>query len=415
MEELQRKLEAIEAAQPSGPSTVAAPTPQTVPGASAPFPQPTAQAPTPTPESGLPSLVELARPREPFALYKERGPGQLLFDMGIAGDFVGDFTSTRVERARAGTFPDGENRFFPREIELSFFGQIDPYARGEVRVEAGEEFEDGERRMNLSLAEANLTLLALPFGTQSKLGLMRNRFGLTNEIHEHDLPQTDRPNVMRRFLGEEGLAETGTELTWVAPLPFYLEGLVGVFNGDNDVIAGQGKFSAPLVTGRLRTFFETERFGAVQVGVSGATGQPSDADRNLLLGLDAKYKYTPAGWQHALLTVAGEALYFNQKATIDDGGSQTRERWGMYTYAELRPWQRWAGGLRFDWTQFPDTPGHEWALEPYVSFMPSEFLRFRLAYKYTESPGGAIGGPGAANEVLFQASFILGAHPAHPF
>ncbi len=123
--------------------------------------------------------------------------------------------------------------------------------------------------------------------------------------------------------------------------------------------------------------------------------------------------------------MAGEALYFNQKATVpsdlDGDGiedvlvSQTRERWGMYTYAEVRPWQRWAGGLRFDWTQFPDTPGHEWALEPYVSFMPSEFLRFRLAYKYTDSPGGAIGGPGAANEVLFQASFILGAHPAHPF
>ncbi len=291
MDALQKKLEALEAAQPSRPVTATSPSAQAAPESPA-SPPPTAQAPPP---GGFPSALDLARPREPFALYRERGPGQLLFDMGIAGDFVGDFTSTRVEHARAGTFPDGENRFFPREVEVSFFGQIDPYARGEVRVEAGEEFEDGVRTMNLSLAEANLTLLTLPFGTQSKLGLMRNRFGLTNEIHEHDLPQTDRPNVMRRFLGEEGLVETGTELTWVAPLPFYLEGLVGVFNGDNDVIAGQGRFSAPLVTGRLRTFFETERFGAVQLGVSGATGQRPDEDRNLLLGLDAKYKYTPDG------------------------------------------------------------------------------------------------------------------------
>jgi hypothetical protein len=412
MEELQRKLETIEATPPSGPSTASTLTPQT--GLSAgvpPSPQPTAQAPTPAP----PSLVELARPREPFALYRERGPGQLLFDMGIVGDFVGDFTSSRVEKAQAGTFPGFENRFFPREIEVSFFGQIDPYARGEVRVEAGEEFENGERTMNLSLAEANLTLLTLPFGTQLKLGQMRNRFGLTNETHEHDLAQTDRPNVMRRFLSEEGLVEKGAELTWVAPLPFYLEGLVGVFNGDNDVIAGQGRFSAPLVTGRVRTFFETDRFGAVQVGMSAATGQVPDAGRTALLGWDAKYKYTPAGWRHALWTVAGEALYFNQEVASEDGGSRRQARWGFYTYAEARPWERWAGGIRFDWTQFPTTTGQEWALEPYVSFMPSEFLRFRLAYKYTNTPGGGTGGPGAANEVLFQASFILGAHPAHPF
>jgi hypothetical protein len=161
MEELQKKLESLEATQPGRPATAVAPPP-----AGAPTPPTTAQAPAPAP-GGLPSALELARPREPFALYRDRGPGQLLFDMGISGDFVGDFTSTRVERARAGTFPDGENRFFPREIELSFFGQIDPYARGEVRVEAGEEFEDGGRTMNLSLAEAYLTLLALPFGTQS--------------------------------------------------------------------------------------------------------------------------------------------------------------------------------------------------------------------------------------------------------
>jgi hypothetical protein len=415
MEELQRKLEAIEANQPSGPSTAVAPTPQAVPPASAPSSQPTAQAPAPAPAGGFPSLTELARPREPFALYRERGPGQLLFDMGIVGDFVGDFTSSRVEKAQAGTFPGLENRFFPREVEVSFFGQIDPYARGEVRVEAGEEFENGERKFNLSLAEANLTLLTLPVGTQAKLGLMRNRFGLSNEIHEHDLPQTDRPNVMRRFLGEEGLVETGAELTWVAPLPVYLEGLVGAFNGDNDVIAGTGRFSSPLVTGRVRTFFETEHLGALQVGMSAATGQVPDAGRTALLGWDAKYKYTPAGWRHALWTLAGEALYFNQEVTSEDGESQRQARWGFYTYAEVRPWERWAGGLRFDWTQFPNTTGQEWALEPYVSFMPSEFLRFRLAYKYTNTPGGGTGGPGAANEVLFQASFILGAHPAHPF
>jgi hypothetical protein len=415
MEELQQKLEALETAQSGRPATATAPTSQPATSASAPTPQTTAQAPAPASGGGLPSALELARPREPFALYRERGPGQLLFDMGVVGDFVGDFTTRRVEKAQTGTFTGFENRFFPREVEASFFGQIDPYARGEVRVEVGEELDNGQRTTTLKLAEANLTLQTLPFGTQLKLGQMRNRFGLTNETHEHDLSQTDRPDVMRRFLGDEGLVEKGAEITWVAPLPFYLEGIAGVFNGDNDVIAGAGRFSAPLVTSRLRTFVETERFGAIQFGVSAATGQIPDEGRTALLGFDAKYKYTPEGWHHALLTVAGETLYFNRKATTEDGDRRTRERYGWYTYAEVRPWERWAGGLRFDWTQFPDTPGHEWALGPYVTFMPSEFLRFRLGYKYTDYSAATTFSGTNASEVLFQASFILGAHPSHPF
>jgi hypothetical protein len=419
MEELQQKLSVIEAARPAVPAP--APGPMAEPATAAapgtpPTPQATAQAPS-APQSGsLPSLLELVRPREAFGLYKDRGPGQLLFDMGVTGDFVGDFTSTRVEKAQAGTFTGFENRFFPREVEASFFGQIDPYARGEVRVEAGEEIDGtGQRTLNLSLAEANLTLQTLPFSTQAKLGLERVRFGLSNEIHEHDLPQTDRPDVMRRFLGNEGLKESGAELSWIAPLPFYLQGIVGVFNGDNDVIAGFGRFRAPLVTSRLRTFVDTERFGALQFGLSGATGETPDERRTALGGMDFKYKYTPDTWRHALLTLGGEALYLNQKGGTDAGDSRTQQRWGMYTYAELRPWERWIGGFRFDWTQFPGSPGHEWALEPYVTFLPSEFLKLRLAYKYTDYSAGSPYGKTNANEVLFEASFIMGAHPAHPF
>ena len=213
------------------------------------------QAPVPAqPPLAAPSATDLLRRREPFALYGARGSGQLLFDMGVAGDFVANFTQRDVDRAHGGTFAGRENRFFPREIELSLFGQIDPYARAEVRIETGE--AAAKEKLTVHLAEANLTLLTLPYGTQLKMGQMRNRFGLLNQIHEHDLPQTDRPNLYRVFFGEEGFVERGAELTWVPDLPFYFEGLVGVFNGDNETAFGRGKISQPLVTGRARTFFE---------------------------------------------------------------------------------------------------------------------------------------------------------------
>jgi hypothetical protein len=424
IEELRKNLQTLtDRLQAVESKAQAAPAPVVAPGAPAPAP-----AATPPPGPGAPTLAELARPREPFALYERRGPGQFLFDIGIAGDFVGNLTQRSVDKADQGSFAGRENRFFPREVELSLFGQVDPYARAEVRIEAGEE-EAGE--IALHLAEAHLTLLTLPFGTQVKMGQMRNRFGLLNMSHAHDRPFVDQPNVLTRFLGEEGLVERGAEVTWVLPLPFFVELLGGVFNGDNEEAFGRSKLNEPLLTGRLRTFFE---FGdsALQLGASVASGYTPERLRNTLVGVDAKFKYRPDGWTHPLLTVGGEALFQMRRINVfgedldGDGIADTpdekrkRDRWGWYAWAELQPWRRWAFGVRYDSTEFPVTRGREWAVEPYVTFWLSEFLRFRLAYKHTDrDKRDGINENGAsariADELMLQATFILGAHPAHPF
>ena len=104
---------------------------------------------------------------------------------------------------------------------------------------------------------------------------------------------------------------------------------------------------------------------------------------------------------------------------------RNRNRFGWWGYGELQPFRfgplsLWSAGFRYDWSEYPQNPGHEWAVQPYLSFMPSEFLRFRLGYKHTERSsrdGINLNGGSARNvdELLFQATFILGAHPAHPF
>lgn len=427
MSTLAERLQALEAQPAPTPPTAV---PASAPAAQAPsgqgYVRDVAQAP---PGGGSPSLMDLARPREPFALYRQRGAGQLLFDIGVTGDFVANLTQRNVDKADAGTFAGQENRFFPREIELSFFGQIDPYARAEVRIEAGEE-DQGE--ITLKLAEANLTLMTLPFNTQLKLGQMRNRFGLLNEIHEHDRPQIDAPNVLVRFLGEEGLVERGAEAVWVAPLPFYLQVIGGVFDGDNETLFGRGKLNEPLVTGRVRTFVDFDEWGAVQLGASVASGPTPERQQTTIVGVDAKYKYKPESWLHPLITVGGEWLYLWKPFTtegVDDNGdgvidhpaeNRTRNKSGWYAWVDVQPWRRWLFGVRYDWTEFPDARGREWAIGPYVAFMPSEFLRFRLGYKHTERDkrdlfGENGGSARIVDEILLQATFILGAHPAHPF
>lgn len=403
---------------------------ETVPPPATAAPAPAAPAPPVAlqPPPSTPSLTDVARRREPFALAPQRGAGNLLFDIGIAGDFVGSLTQRNIERAGAGTFAGRENRFFPREVELNLFGQVDPYARGEMKIEAGEEERGGE--IGVGLAEANVTLLTLPYGTQAKFGLMRNRFGYSNILHEHDMPWIDRPNVMRNFLGEEGLAEKGVELTLVPPLPFYVEALAGVFNGDNETAFGRGSLRDPLVTARLRTFFDLTDAQGLQLGVSGARGQTPDRRRSSLLGAEARYKYRPDGWLWPLLTLTGEYVYSWRKETVgidaDEDGNpdfdskRARERAGWYAGVEVQPIRRWAAGVRYDWSQFPIQPGREAAVEPYITFFPSEFLRFRLGYKHTDRThrdGFAMNNASGrtVDEILFQGTFILGAHPAHPF
>lgn len=408
----------------------AAPTPA-APAPAAPAPGGAAPAAA---EPATPGAMDWLRPRPPFSLAERTGAGRLLFDMGVAADFVANLTSGRVDRAEAGTFAGRENRIFPREIELNLFGAIDPYARGEVRIEAAEEFEDGERELHVGLAEAHLTLTALPAGLGARLGLMQSRFGLLNAVHPDALPFVDRPNVLTRFFGEEGLVESGVEVTWVAPLPVYLEALVGLFNGDNEEAFGRGSLRSPLLTGRLRTFLEFGDAGALQLSLSGASGATRVRTRQTFAGLDAKYKWVPPAWRHPLLTLGGEAIWSFRRAALEreeevdtDGDGvpdatetvtdrRWRDRFGSYFYAEVQPWRRWAFGARYDWTQRLEDPGREWAIGPYVTFWASDFLRFRLAYKHTERDRSEpFGGMRRADELFFQATFILGAHPAHPF
>ncbi|PYN86197.1 MAG: hypothetical protein DMD89_37710, partial [Candidatus Rokuibacteriota bacterium] len=180
------------------------------------------------------------------------------------------------------------------------------------------------------------------------------------------------------------------------------------------------------------------------IGISGANGQTADRLSSTILGYDVKYKYRPEGWLHPLLTLSSEGLYSIRRVedlvtvttlvdtngdgipdtpvTTQVGKKSTRSAFGWYLNSELQPWRRWAVGARYDASQFPTQPGFEWAIEPYVTFFPSEFLRFRLAYKNTErdrtqiSPFNQNNATArAVNEVFFQATFILGAHPAHPF
>jgi len=410
MRELSDRLQRLEVQQKAGP-------PATSPAAQEPTPPGASQAPPSGAQS--PSVMDLLRPRQPFALAQ---PGRiLLFDIGVAGDFVADFTSLKTEQVHDGTFNGRENRLFPRHVELGLFGRVDPYASASVRFTGAEEPSGPagrEAEITAKLEEANGTLLTLPFGTTMRFGLMAPRFGTLNVVHEDDLPQVDRPNVLRRFFGQEEMnTEKGVEAFWLLPTPFYQELSLGVFNGDNEVAFGRGSIRDPLFLSRLRSFFELGESGGLQVDFSGATGETSEDRRNTIAGLGVKYKwFPPAGYPFPVITLAGEAIYGYRGLRFTDamGESSTRwrESWGYYVYGQYDWTKRWAAGLRYDWAELPTTSGREWAFSPYLQFKPSEFLRFRAQYKHTNGSGGLVRDN---DEVFLQGSFIMGAHPTERF
>jgi hypothetical protein len=343
--------------------------------------------------------------------------------------------SSDQEHNQTGTFTGRENRVFPRHVELVLTGRVDPYASALIRFVAAEEpaGPDGSREAEIAakMEEAYGTLLTLPLGTTLRFGLMHPRFGTLNMVHEEDLPQVDRPNVLRYFFGDEELNnEKGIEAFWLLPTPFYQELSLGVFNGDNEVAFGRGSLRDPLIMGRLRSFFELgENGGALQADLSGATGLTPEGERNTVAGLGLKYKWSPlVGYPFPIITLAAEGIYGNrtvrvppeeiEAALAEDPDARVPaterfERWGYYVYGQYDWTKRWAAGLRYDWSELPTEQGDGWAISPYLTFKPSEFLRFRVQYKHSEGTGPVLASD--ADEVFLQGTFIIGAHPTERF
>jgi hypothetical protein len=72
-----------------------------------------------------------------------------------------------------------------REAELAFQAPVDPFTRAEFFMSAGAE--------GLDVEEATVTWLALPLGTQAKLGKFRADLGKFNRTHygqQHIMPST---------------------------------------------------------------------------------------------------------------------------------------------------------------------------------------------------------------------------------
>jgi hypothetical protein len=334
--------------------------------------------------------------------------------------------------------------FAVQEVELALSAIVDPYFRGDV-------FLTIPNLQGLEVEEAFATTTSLPWNLQVKAGSFRSAFGRQNGQHLHVQDFTRRPLINAAFLGADGLRGPGAQVSWLAPLPFYLTFNAEAFSLGAPGDPAPGTTLAPPVesfgggggtdltyAGEVKAFFPFGDAWSLYAGVSGATGispglfQPTDTGltiagvnrRSYLVGADLYLKWKPPNVASGYTSVAwqSEAIWRH----LDDA-SDLPGGWdgGLYSQVVVQIARRWFLGVRGDVLGIPtsNSLGRTLRGSASLTFQPSEFARVRW-YVEAEHVDSWVSIPGLtiptvqpvdAVATFLQLEISIGAHGAHPF
>jgi hypothetical protein len=338
-------------------------------------------------------------PTEPAASLQSAAPvgASKVFnpDTSVLANFVGVAGKNRVSE---------QPSLQLNEVEVAFQADVDPYARADFFLSAG---PDG-----LEIEEGYVTFTALPQHLLLKVGKMRAQFGKVNATHTHLMPTVDRPLVTENLVGgDEGLSDSGLSLSKLIANPIlYVEATGEVFSGHSNVFHSDRRSQLNYV-GRVRAYRDLTEGSNIDFGTSVAFG-PTEVGPDLkkrLIGVDATFRYRPLRRAIYHRFQARSELVWSQQDL--PAANNRQNAFGFYGLGEYQFARRWYFGGRYDRSEraleaaIRDTGG-----SAFLTFWPSEFSQLRGQYRRTNYGEGI-----AANELLFQASFAIGAHGAHVF
>jgi len=344
-------------------------------------------------------------------------------ELALIADFAAAWFSDPNHRQTGGHDPQRRG-FNLQALELNARSVVDPYLRFDANLVFAEE--------GVEVEEVYATTLDLPGGLQARFGLFATRFGRLNAMHPHAWSFADQPFGLGRVFGPEGNRGLGVELSWLLPLPWYVE-LVGSAtnaNGEGTARSFLGASEEPaespadlLAVTALKQFFDLHPNWSLLWGLSGAFG-PNDAgegNRSAVYGTDLYLKYRPITRQsHQELTWLTEVLHRRRQVP------PRQLLWDVSGVSQLayRFARRWGAAARYefgtpaydlDGARAVDPLDPEWTRTRHrasaaLTHWPSEFSRFRL--QGSRDMGGA-GDPIWA--AFLAAELVVGAHGAHTF
>jgi hypothetical protein len=373
-------------------------------------------------------------------------------DISAIGDFLVDLSPTYPR------FSEDEHRFSLREVEIGIQAAVDPFFRVDFFL--------GVHGDGVEVEEAYVTALALPGGLQARLGRFRIPFGKVNLTHLPESLTVEYPWVIREYFGPEGFASAGAAVSKIfAPLGFYQEFQILTTTGLDARAEGHGEHNDTnidvpeglrvesrgrrgreqlTVTAHLRNYHDLSVAANVEVGISAAFGSverlalpgcragvpcPHDAilefQGQRFYGSNITFRWRPP--QRALY----RSFQASAEMVVNDGPESTV--WGGFGFAQWQIGRRSYVGGRFDIVQEPGKASIELqaadtshdphlrldrggkrllAGSAYLTFMPSEFSRLRIAVERILGEAAPNGGQWRA---VVQSTFSIGPHRPHPF
>ena len=369
--------------------------------------QPSAPAATATaPAGGLSSAAQALLPDISF-----------LLDVALAA-FSDD------EPLQTGGHDPRKTGFAFQQLEMGVSKSVDPYFRFDAFIVFSQ--------FGVEVEEAYATTLALPASLQVRAGQLLTRFGRINPTHPHTWDFVDQPLAIGRVFGGEGNRGLGVELSWLTPLPWYVEVLGSAtdaagestarsFFGPEDLgVKGPLDFQ---LTAAIKQFFSLSDDWSLLWGLSAANGpNPTGHDnRTDVYGTDLYLKFRPIS-RASDTAVALQTEWLYRRRQVPETVEQDLSG---YAQASWKFAQRWGTAARYEYGSptfdlagdrvasdlDPAWTGHRHRVSANVTFWPTEFSRLRLQGS-TDLPGWREQPIWAA---FLAAEFSVGAHGAHRF
>jgi hypothetical protein len=363
---------------------------------------------------------------------------------------------TELQNLQGGGHDPRKRGFTVQNVELSFRGAVDTYLTGEAHIIYFLDPLTSETRVELE--ETFMTTTSLPYGLQLEAGHFFTEFGRVNPKHPHQWHWQDQPVINTRFFGPDGMRGPGYRLGWLLPVSWFSELHLGMQNANGETMASflaseeffneRAIGNRPFVNREVKTLkdfayllrldnsFDPSETVTAKIGLSGlygpnATGNEGETS---IYGVDLVVKWRPAyserGWPFLIWETEvmqrdyKAAAYFDDSdpANVIDLPEGTLHDQGFYTQLLYGFKTGWAAGLRYEYATgtgqsvggrdrdpFRDDRSR---ISPLVTWMPTEFSRFRAQYNYDRADHLP---DREAHSVWLGVEFMYGAHAAHSF
>jgi hypothetical protein len=324
------------------------------------------------------------------------------------------------DRLATGGHSPASSGFAVTGAELAMSSNVDPYFKLDLAL----------CFTHMHLEEVYFTTLALPGNLQARGGLFLSRVGRHNNTHPHSWDFVVHPLANQFIFGSEGLGAPGFELSWLAPLPWYLEVIVASQMGEGGAFRTKPRtFGDPgwkdlLYPARLVNFLELSDDWSLQLGANAVLGPsvigPEVGNRSYAYGSDLLLKWRPLGGKlpdSLAVTLLVESWLREMEAPgqiwRDAGGYgdlavDLSRRWRTALRAEL--WRQLSGGQGTATVPREAFGVDARRLAASLTFAPTHFSRIRLQWGLEEVEGFALN-----QQAFLQFELSAGAHGAHGY